>query len=272
MALVSREPEGLSVEGRADYARMLRTLCHAHVDFLVGGAYALAAYTGIARQTKDIDVFIRPRNCELALRSLRAAGYDARIVFPHWLAKAWSPLHVMDVIFGSGNGLCPVDDEWFAHSASAVVLGITVRLCPVEEMIWQKAFIMERERYDGADICHLIRARSHLMDWDRLVKRFGPHWPVLLAHLLLFRYVYPTDSTEVIENVLNRLRKRLKTKQRKSARTNALCRGPLLSRAQFLPDIGPGGMQDARMPPWGDMTYEEVQRWTEAIDDEGVSH
>jgi hypothetical protein len=28
----------------------------------------------------------------------------------------------------------------------------------VEEMVWQKAFIMERERFDGADVVHLIQA------------------------------------------------------------------------------------------------------------------
>ena len=31
-------------------------------------------------------------------------------------------------------------------------------LIPAEEMIWSKAFIMERERYDGADVAHILRA------------------------------------------------------------------------------------------------------------------
>jgi hypothetical protein len=45
------------------------------------------------------------------------------------------------------------------------VLGVPVRLCPPEEIIWSKAFIMERERYDGADISHLIRACQGRLDW-----------------------------------------------------------------------------------------------------------
>ena len=31
---------------------------------------------------------------------------------------------------------------------------------PAEEMIWSKAFIQERERFDGADIHHLLRCKG----------------------------------------------------------------------------------------------------------------
>jgi hypothetical protein len=30
------------------------------LEYLVGGGYAMAHYTGIARNTKDLDIFIRP--------------------------------------------------------------------------------------------------------------------------------------------------------------------------------------------------------------------
>ncbi len=58
-------------------------------------------------------------------------------------------------------------------------------------MIWSKAFIMERERYDGADIAHLILACGRDLDWRRLLGRFGRRWRVLLSHLVLFGFVYP---------------------------------------------------------------------------------
>ena len=72
-------------------------------------------------------------------------------------------------------------------------LGFPVRLMPIEEMIWSKAFLMERERFDGADVLHLVRARQKEINWPRLLSRFGEHWRVLLAHLVLFPYVYPND-------------------------------------------------------------------------------
>jgi len=48
---------------------------------------------------------------------------------------------------------------------------------------------MERERYDGADIAHILRARAADLDWERLLERFAGHWHVLLSHLILFEYL-----------------------------------------------------------------------------------
>ena len=71
------------------------------------------------------------------------------------------------------------------------IFGVPVRFCAPEEAIWSKAFILERERYDGADIAHLILAAAQQMDWRRLLRRFGEHWRVLLSHLMLFGFIYP---------------------------------------------------------------------------------
>lgn len=43
-------------------------------------------------------------------------------------------------------------------AAAGDVLGIPVQLCPPEEMLWSKSYVMERERYDGAEVMHLLRA------------------------------------------------------------------------------------------------------------------
>ena len=42
------------------YLNALRVLSDAKVPYLLGGAYALAHYTGIVRHTKDLDLFVRP--------------------------------------------------------------------------------------------------------------------------------------------------------------------------------------------------------------------
>ncbi len=102
-----------------------------------------------------------------------SAGYRSELYFSHWLGKAFHGTDFVDIIFSSGNGACPVDDKWFARAVVGKVLGRDVRLIPVEEMIWQKAYIMERERFDGADVNHLLRACGAKLDWDHLIKRFG---------------------------------------------------------------------------------------------------
>ena len=71
-----------------------------------------------------------------------------------------------------------------------------VRLSPAEEMIWSKAFIQERERFDGADVMHLLREIGPSLDWPRLLMRFGDYWRVLLSHLIMFGFVYPDKRAE----------------------------------------------------------------------------
>jgi len=248
------------------YVAALRALQTAQVPFLVGGAYALSRYTGIFRDTKDMDVFVHPGDMKPALDALAAAGYQTELTFPHWLGKAFAGEYMIDVIFSSGNGFAQVDDAWFEHAVEDTVLGVPARLCPAEEMIWSKAFIMERERYDGADIVHLLRARAECLDWRRLLQRFGPHWRVLLSHLVLFGFIYPSERARIPGLVMAELVRRLADEQRTVQPTDPICCGTLLSRAQYLVDVETLGYRDARLVPGGPMTADEVAEWTAAIE------
>src|SRR5690606_23502229 len=85
------------------YAGVFARLTGARVPFLVGGAYALRRYTGMERETKDLDIFIRREDCPRVMELLRSAGWRTELPYPHWLAKAaWGDIYV-DVIFSSGN-------------------------------------------------------------------------------------------------------------------------------------------------------------------------
>lgn len=86
----------------AFYVAALTALIEARVPFLVGGAYAVEHYTGIFRDTKDLDVFVRQRDRDAALRALAVAGYRTELTFPHWLGKAFSGDEVLDIIFRPG--------------------------------------------------------------------------------------------------------------------------------------------------------------------------
>lgn len=252
----------------AFYRRMMTALGASGVPFLVGGAYAFARYTGIQRHTKDFDVFVREADIERTLAALGSAGCATELTFPHWLGKAYCGEDFVDVIFSSGNGLVAVDDEWFAHAVAEVVLGIPVRLIPPEEMLWSKAFVMERERYDGADVNHLLRATAADLDWRRLLRRFGEHWPVLLSHLVLFGYVYPAEAGCLPPWVLCDLLERVATGLEAGTAPERVCRGPFLSRAQYLVDVDAWGYRDPRLRAnGGPMSGAEVRDWTAAIED-----
>jgi hypothetical protein len=247
------------------FARSLVRLTRAGVEFLVGGAYALNCHAGVERHTQDFDVFVRGRDVEAALAALAPICDRTELTFPHWLAKAYSGEAYVDVIFNSGNGVCTVDEEWFEHAIDSTVFGQAVRLVPVEEMIWQKAFIMERERFDGADVVHMLRASGHQLDWPRLLRRFRPHWRVLLAHLLLFGFAYP-DRREVVPAwVADLLADRIRRERGPTPDGQRLCHGTLLSREQYLCALEQWGYEDARLLPPAQMSEEEIAEWTAAI-------
>jgi predicted nucleotidyltransferase len=247
------------------YRHVLRTLGDEGVPFLVGGAFAFAHFTGIQRYTKDLDLFILRDDYERIAEMLGRAGYRTELTFPHWLAKAHSADGFVDLIFNSGNGLLPVDEGWFAHATSAEVLDVPVKLAPAEEGLCSKAFIMERERYDGADVAHLIRSLGERMDWARLLGRFGPHWRVLLSHLVLFGYVYPGERDKVPCWVMDELLARLAEELQGAPPRTDLCAGTLLSREQYLHDIEQRGMRDARVTRLSTMTPSDIEEWTQAI-------
>jgi hypothetical protein len=262
----SSTQESFDLDTPAFYRRTLHILADEQVPFLVGGSHAFLHYTGIVRDTKDLDIFVRREELGRALGALEQAGYRTEITFPHWLAKAFHGDDFIDIVFSSGNGVATIDDAWFANAVEAQVLNMPVKLLPVEELIWQKSYIMERERYDGADVAHLLRACVDSLDWTHLLDRFAPHWQLLFSHVLMFMFVYPSEVHRLPREVMGRLAELLREQLDAPSRDDRVCQGTLLSRSQFLIDIGRYGYEDARLQPRGNMKAEEVVYWTWAIE------
>jgi len=228
------------------HSRALITLQEAGIPILVGGAYAMFHYTGLVRYTKDLDLFLRREDEARARAVLSQAGYRTELVDQMWLSKAfWGDIFI-DLIFSSGNGIAAVDDDWLRHAPVGEALGVETRMVPPEEMIWSKGYVQERERWDGADVAHLLRACGKELDWRRLMRRFDEHWQVLMAHVTLFSFSYPQDRDVVPRWVWRKLLDRAERQQAEPANPDKLCRGTLLSRTQYAPDIGLWGYRDAR--------------------------
>lgn len=248
------------------FAETLRALQEAGVEYLIGGAFALARFTGIDRSTKDLDVFVREADCARTLEVLTSIGCRTEWTFRHWLAKATRDDALIDVIYSSGNGIATVDDEWFAHAPEASVCGIVSKLSPPEELIWSKSFVLERERFDGADVLHVLRNMGPDLDWPRLIARFGDHWRVLLSHVVLYAFVFPSERHQIPAWVADELTQRLASGWNDDLRNGKTCFGTLLSREQYLPDLQ-RGYGDGRLVV-GSMTAGEIAEWTGAIREE----
>ena len=99
MSALPVPPFSLDRQTREFYRDAMRVMQKGRLPFLVGGAYAFACYTGIERNTKDFDVFIRREDWPQAAELFSAAGYEAELTFPHWIGKVLKGDDFVDLIF-----------------------------------------------------------------------------------------------------------------------------------------------------------------------------
>jgi hypothetical protein len=259
----------LDQQSRDFYVDSMELMEKGGLPFLVGGAYAFARYTGIERHTKDFDVFIRREDFDKATKLFGKAGYQTELTFPHWLGKAFKGDDFVDLIFSAGNGVAKVDDLWFKNAVPGEVFGVDIKLIPAEEMIWSKGLIMERERFDGADVAHVLHAVADKLDWRRLIDRFGAYWRMLYVHLISFGFIYPSKRASIPDWVMDELAGRLAAETKAGDGKDRVCYGTIISRQQYLADINEWGYKDARLQPMGTMSAEDIAHWTAGISNDG---
>jgi hypothetical protein len=230
---------------REVYRDALTALNRAAVPFVISGLYALYEYTGIYRQTKDLDIFVEPRHVVEAARVLRDEGFRAVLEQSHWLAKALRDGTQIDIIFGTGNGLTFIDAGWLEHSRAGILAGTQVRVAPPEELLWHRLFVSERHRSDVSDVLHLILTRGDELDWERLLRRLDGHWRLLLAQVHLYDFVYPGHRPRVPRWVRRRLYD-LAEAAIDEVGDPSICRGTLISRFSYSIDVNEWGFHDPR--------------------------
>lgn len=225
-------------EANAFYREALDLLRESGQDFMLGGAFAFFHYTGIFRDTKDLDVFCKQSQCMHILKFFAAHGYVTELTDIRWLAKVFKGDYFIDFIFDSANGLCTVDDSWYQHAVTVNHEGSATKLVAPEELIWCKLYVQNRERFDGADVNHLLLCCGKQLNWERLLYRMDQHWHLLLAQLLLFQFVYPADYTDIIPRWLfDELMKRAQEQYELPPAVEKVCRGPLIDQTQYAVDI-----------------------------------
>jgi hypothetical protein len=142
-------------EQKMFFARVIELMARNHVQTAVAGAFALHEYTGIWRTTKDLDLFLPTQEAPRALKLMEMAGFTTEITDPVWLAKVRQGDHFVDLIAGMSNAVIRVDYSWIKRSRRCELFGTQIRVLAPEELIASKVFVTRRERFDGADICHI---------------------------------------------------------------------------------------------------------------------
>src|SRR5579872_1397613 len=91
-------------ESQTFYAEAIRELTASGIPFLLAGTFALSAYTGVSRETKDLDIFCKPGDYPRILAHFKELGCAIAVEDDRWLGKVFKGKHFFDVIFGSANG------------------------------------------------------------------------------------------------------------------------------------------------------------------------
>ncbi len=238
----SAEPE-LHADQERLYRDVLSLLTSHKISYAVSGAFALQEHTGVRRPVKDLDIFLTSETATSALDLLLKHGFCCEVCDPVWLAKVHRDGFFVDFITGMSNAALAVTSSWINRSRQATILGVPTRILGAEELLASKLFVVRRERFDGADIAHIIFATGGGLDWTRVLELAGAHWEMLLWALLLFRYVYPAQShfvpLRVWTELMNQLMFRLINPD-----PLARFRGSLVDENMFAIDVNEWGLDD----------------------------
>ncbi|HYF53063.1 MAG TPA: hypothetical protein VEA41_02265, partial [Salinarimonas sp.] len=108
------------------YVEALRELDSLGIPFLLAGTYALSAYTGITRPTKDLDIFCKAGDYPRILSHFKSLGYAIEVEDERWIGKVWKGGNFFDVIYNISTASIPITDEWFREVYEVEVYGTTV--------------------------------------------------------------------------------------------------------------------------------------------------
>jgi hypothetical protein len=191
------------------YQRVAREARKEGVRFAFGGAFATAVYTGELRNTKDFDFYILPEDREAMQEAISRAGlvdYFDRLPYDRsWIYRASQGDVLVDAIWAMANQRTLVDYLWLSRGPLVEIRGEQLRAIPIEELIWSKLYVLQRERTDWGDVLNLLAAQSESVDWQHLLSRLDADAPLLAAVLSLFAWMDPARAGGVPGWVWDRL-------------------------------------------------------------------
>ncbi len=191
------------------YQRVIREARKAGVRFAFGGAFATAVFTGELRNTKDFDLYILPEDRDAMKEATSLAGltdhFDRLPYDRSWIYRASEGDVLVDAIWAMANQRAYVDQTWLTRGPLVGIRDEQVRAIPIEELIWSKLYVLQRERTDWGDVINLISAQTDSIDWDRLLDRLSTDAPLLTAVLAVTAWLDPGRAHTIPQSVWNRL-------------------------------------------------------------------
>jgi hypothetical protein len=179
------------------------------LPFMLGGGFALAAYTGRWRNTKDIDFYVLPHQRNHFIDAMTRAGfsdyYEQRSYDRGWIYRSFRDGTIVDLIWAMANRRAEAAESWFKNATELTVRGEKLSVIAPEELLWCKMYVMQRDHSDWPDILNLLHAVGPQLDWARVLQHVQQDEPVLRSLLTLFGWLSPERAAQLPEGLRRRL-------------------------------------------------------------------
>lgn len=191
------------------YLKVIEQLRRRRIQFALGGAFALAAYTGRWRNTKDLDFYLMPEDREAGIDAVHQAGladyHDHMPYDREWIYRSHQGEVIVDLIWSFANQPTVVDSLFVSAGPVMDMHGESLRIVPAEEMIWAKIYILQKDRCDWGDVLNLLYFQGETLDWLHLLQRVDQDIPLLRGALSVYAWLVPGRARSIPDWVWERV-------------------------------------------------------------------
>ena len=196
-------------ESKRVFREALRGLNEARLPYAIGGAFAMHHYSGVWRFTNDLDIYIERASVPMAVEVLSSLGFrdfgEQAAGDRQWIYHAMKDGTLMDVIWQPPNRVTSFDGSFAERGSEGVFIGVPVRFMAAEDLVLAKVFTLNHQRSDWPDVFQVIRGAGETLNWRYLLRKLGDNWPVLLSLIVLYDWVYPSETRKVPDFVRDEL-------------------------------------------------------------------
>lgn len=191
------------------YSAVMESAHDRQIPFALTGAFALSAYTQHWRNTKDLDLCVLPRDRQRMIEVVTAAGmidyFDQKPYDREWIYRGFLNGIIVDVIWAMANQRAQAEKSWFNSDCLVEARGMRMRVVTPEIVLWDKLYILQRDRSDWPDALNLLEAVGNHLDWYQILGRMGDDSPLLSGLLSVFGWLSPVRARAIPAWVWRRL-------------------------------------------------------------------
>jgi hypothetical protein len=197
---IEQLPHRLPAERWGLYWRVMKEALQRNISFAIGGGHAAMAYAGTWRDSKDVDLYVKPADRDRMIALLNDLGledyYNQKPYDRAWIFRACSTDTIVDVMWAMANQRAQVDDLWLS-GPEVQIEGERIRVLPPEEMLWSKLYVLQNDRCDWPDALNVLNSTGATLNWRHMLDRLADDAPLLGALLVIFRWLCPAKAREL---------------------------------------------------------------------------